>query len=148
MKQALRWGLRLGFAAFFLHSGWIKLVDMPAFAESVHRYQLLPLGLVFPGGLMMAWLEVWAGAALLTLPRLRLAGWAWVLLLLLLFTAAKISALARGLDIPCGCGTSTDPMELRDVIQNFVLIALSAAALRLELRTVSFPQPQPPETPA
>lgn len=127
MKRALLWGIRLFLAGLFLHSGWIKLLDPAGFAQSVANYRMLPAALVTPMAVFLPWLEIWSALALLIHPLLRRAGRGWIFFMLVVFTLAKITALARGLDISCGCGTSEDPMTIRDVAENLFLLALCAA---------------------
>lgn len=132
MKPALLWSLRLLFAALFLHSGLVKLTDLHTFAQNTANYRLLTDRQVILTALHLPWLEIWTATTLLLIPPFRRAAWLSTLLMLLVFTAAKASALARGLDITCGCGTGTDPMTLTDLLENLLLLALATAALLLE----------------
>jgi len=132
VKKALPWILpllRLFIGGLFLYSGYIKVIDPHAFAESVANYQLISGRAVTLTALYLPWLEIWTGLALLLVPPLRASAWLLITLMLLVFTAAKISALARGLDISCGCGTGDDPMTLLDVLENLLLLALTLPAL-------------------
>jgi len=117
-------------AGLFLYSGAIKVLDPAFFAQSTANYRMLPPALITPMALFLPWLEIWSALALLTLPAPRRAGWIWITVMLIVFTIAKISALARGLDISCGCGTSEDPMTFRDVLENLILLALCRLGFR------------------
>ena len=78
---------------------------------------------------MLPWIELCAGAALVT-GRLRRGGAFLVLALMLVFTVAVGSAWARGLDFHCGCfgklGAST--MGARKFAENIGLIVLAGVA--------------------
>jgi len=105
-KNILLWVLVLGLAAMWLTAGINKLMDLPAFAESITRFRLtdqeverlwIPVASVY-----LPWLEVVLAVAVL-LRLTRFAASLISLLLLVGFTAALASAWARGLDIQCGC---------------------------------------------
>lgn len=94
--------LRVGIGILFLAAAWPKYFDPEGFARAVSHYHLLgetaqrvvalvlpPLELVVGVCLVLGVAD--AGASLLAL------------LMLVLFTGAVSSALARGLDISCGC---------------------------------------------
>lgn len=90
----------------FLYAGVTKILDPAQFALSIYNYQLLPDLLVNPAAIILPWVEVVAGVALIF-------GW-WVggaslilTALLFVFMAALATTLARGLDISCGCFSST-----------------------------------------
>jgi len=93
---------RLAVGGVFVYASWNKLLDPQAFAEAVHNYRLVPFALLHPWAHFLPVVELLAGAALIlgVLRRgaaLTLAG------LTALFIAAIATALARGLDISCGC---------------------------------------------
>lgn len=132
IKTTLLWLLRLGIGLLFLYSGLIKIMDPHRFAESTANYLILGDRAVILTAIYLPWLEVWTGLAILLLPPMRSAAWLLITLMLLVFTAAKISALTRGLDISCGCGTGEDPMTLLDVLENLLLLALTTAGLLLD----------------
>lgn len=125
MKSGLLWGLRLFIGGLFLYSGFLKILDPHTFAESAANYLILSGRAVSLTALYLPWLELWTGAALLLIPPLRPAAWLLISLMLAVFTLAKLSALARGLDISCGCGTGDDPMTFLDVLENLLLLAIT-----------------------
>jgi hypothetical protein len=99
-----RWVL----AGVFIAAAAPKILAPQEFAEAVFRYQLLPDALINLMGIYLPWIELWAGLALLFIPRVR-DGAALILLgLLAVFTAAIAISMARGIDIACGC-FSVDP---------------------------------------
>ena len=94
--------LQLVLGMVFVVAGGLKVVNPAQFAVAVGHYRLLPPGLdnlmaltlpgveVLAGGLLLA--GIWRRAAALVI-----AG------LTVIFLGAIISALARGLNIECGC---------------------------------------------
>lgn len=93
---------RLLVGGVFIWASLDKLAHPAEFAKAIHHYRLVPYALLHPAALLLPAVELLAGAALV-------AGWqrrgAALLcaLMLAVFLAAIGSALARGLDISCGC---------------------------------------------
>lgn len=105
MRAFLRFlplALRLSLGAVFLYSSIDKIAHPEAFAQIVHRYQLLPDALINLCALILPWLELLLAACLISgvwLPGAVL----WANALLWLFFAALLFNHLRGLDIHCGC---------------------------------------------
>lgn len=136
MKQAfsILWphAVRLLVGGVFIYAGYVKIIDPSGFAKNIYQYQLLPNNqLVNLTALLLPWLEVVCGLALIIAPRLRRGASVWIIGMLMVFTAAVIISLARGLDISCGC-LSTDPdaakIGWKKVAENIGLIVLTAIA--------------------
>jgi uncharacterized membrane protein YphA (DoxX/SURF4 family) len=125
---------RLLIAGLFFYSGWIKLVDIETFAQSIAGYQLAPGSLVIPTAYFLPWFEIWCALALWVTPPFRRSAWILITAMLVVFTVAKISALQRGLDISCGCTGSDDPMTWMDVGSNLVWLILSITGWRWDKR--------------
>ena len=89
-------GAMLGWAALG------KLGDIPALARDVHHFRLAPIAMENWIAMTLPWIELTAAASLLLGLRAR-AGSLVAAALLGVFTAAVVLALARGLDIACGC---------------------------------------------
>ena len=96
------WLLRLALGGVLVYAAFPKLAEAHAFAGAIARYRLLPATFNQILAVTLPWIELAAGMLLV----LRL----WVrpaaLLaagLAVIFTLAVGSALARGLDITCGC---------------------------------------------
>lgn len=98
----LHWLLALAVAATFVVASWSKIANPGDFALSIYRYRMLPLAVLHPCALFLPWLELIAGLALLW-PRLRRGAALLAALMALMFIVALTAALARGLDIECGC---------------------------------------------
>ena len=106
---------RLFLGGIFVYASADKILHPVSFAEIVYNYQILPDVLVNLTALLLPWIELLIGLALI------LGFWpagAIVIsnLLLLIFFSALLFNLVRGLDIDCGCFTSSmgsssgDPM--------------------------------------
>lgn len=129
MSEIISLGIRLLVSGLFLYSGWVKLLDLEAFALAISGYQILPTRLVIPLAYFLPWLEIWCALALWIAPPFRRSAWLLITAMLLVFTVAKISVLNRGLDISCGCSGSDDPMTWKDVGSNLFWMVLSILGL-------------------
>ncbi|MCP4571038.1 MAG: DoxX family membrane protein [bacterium] len=93
---------RLGVGGVFLYAAWDKLLHPQAFAQAIHFYHLVPASLLHPWAHLLPVLEIVVGLALvlglLQRGAALLAGG-----LTVVFMVAIAAALARGLDISCGC---------------------------------------------
>lgn len=128
---------RLVLGALFLWASTTKVPDMAAFAESVANYRIVPPTLVPAAAVMVIGVEIAAGLALIFNVWARAA--AWVLAaLLVVYTVGLSSALARGIDLACGCFGGNDPATWWTVLRDVVLLVLSVAvALTARGRTPS-----------
>jgi putative oxidoreductase len=102
LPRILIWLMALAVAATFVVAAWGKIVNPGDFAQATYRYRMLPLVLLHPFALFMPWLELIGGLALL-LPPLRRGAALLVGLMNIMFITALITALARSLNIECGC---------------------------------------------
>jgi uncharacterized membrane protein YphA (DoxX/SURF4 family) len=123
--------LRVGLGVIFIVAALPKLQDPVGFSKSVSNYHLLPeivervLALVLPPmellvGVCLIAGVVDAGASLITF------------VLMVVFTVAIGSALARGLDISCGC-FDTDggaKVGLSKIVENLVMTGAALAVWR------------------
>ncbi len=94
--------VQIALGLFFVVAALPKLVDPPSFAHMIYNYRLVPGALVNLMALVMPWLELLAGLALIlgiwTRTSAGLVG-----ALLLVFLVAISLNLARGNAIDCGC---------------------------------------------
>jgi uncharacterized membrane protein YphA (DoxX/SURF4 family) len=110
----LFWGLallcRLGLAAVLLYAAWPKLLDPAGFAKAVANYHIvLPVvgrDYINATALFLPALELVLGLVLIAGIWKRGAG-LLTAALMILFVAAISSAMARGLNIDCGCFGAT-----------------------------------------
>lgn len=93
---------RLALAAIFFYAALPKIGDPAAFARDIGNYRILPGELVNAAAVVLPWMELLA-AALLVLGIWTQAAALLCGLLLLVFTGATATAVARGLNIECGC---------------------------------------------
>ena len=94
--------LRIALGVLFLVAAWPKLVDPQGFAQSISNYRLVPVPVERVLALVLPPLELLVGLCLV-LGVLDAGASLVVLGLMVVFTAAVGAALARGLDISCGC---------------------------------------------
>ncbi len=121
---------RIALALVFLAAAPQKILDPAAFADGVAAYMILPDALINFTALTLPWLELVVAALLLCRawmkPTLFLAN-----TMLAVFMAALVSAKLRGIDLSCGCFTSTpatsDEMTWY-IVRDGLLLALGLAA--------------------
>jgi uncharacterized membrane protein YphA (DoxX/SURF4 family) len=94
--------LRLGVGGVFVVAGALKIWDPTAFAGDIANYRLLPHELINLLAITLPWIEVAAGL-LLVLGIWKRASAVLITLMMIVFLVAIGQALARGLDIRCGC---------------------------------------------
>jgi len=97
---------RLFLGGIFVYASYDKILHPVPFAEIVYNYQILPDLLVNLAALFLPWIELLAGLCLILgvwLPGALLI----CNLLLLVFFSTLVFNLARGLDIDCGCFTTS-----------------------------------------
>jgi len=127
LETGAGWALRLGLGALFVVAGVLKLRDPTAFATEISNYRFLArlapwLAATLPS------VEIVLGATLLlaTAPWRRAAGLAMAGLLAV-FTLAMAQAMARGINVDCGCfGGGASPVTGWTIVRD---VALLAAAL-------------------
>jgi putative oxidoreductase len=142
--------LRFGLAALFVWTGLLKLQSPDATQMAVFQYRLVSWEAAGVLATLIPMLELSAALGLL-LPRLRLGGISLCIGLLLVFCGALASALARNLDISCGCFGTTDAHvpAVRRLIEDVLLLGLcciiwkdSAFKFRLESQSSAVTPPQ------
>lgn len=100
--QFVEFVCRFGLGVLFIYSALAKISDPDDFARAVMRYGILPDFSVGIFSLTMPMLELLAGLSMLFTKWLRESA-LLVSGMLVLFIVALIQALARGLEISCGC---------------------------------------------
>jgi len=104
--------LRLILGGCFLYAGILKIQSPQAFADSIASFQLLPNPLINLLAITLPVFEVIVGLMLITGYERGVAALS-VLILTTVFAVAVISALARGLQVDCGCFGSGQPSVLK-----------------------------------
>ena len=134
-RQSLIWLCRIELALVFLAAAWPKISDPAGFAKSIFNYQLLPDVAINPLAIFLPWLELFSAFALLAAPALRRGALWLIAAMTVVFIGAIASAMARGLDIDCGC-FSTTGHGMRTgwlhLLLDFDLLALCIAHARLD----------------
>ncbi|MDE0837677.1 MAG: DoxX family protein [Kiritimatiellae bacterium] len=98
----IMWAGAILLGAVFAYAAWPKIADPSLFGQSIQRYALLPNRGVSLLAIYLPWVEMCAAAFVLW-PRYRVAAATLIAAMLVVFLVAQGSALARGLEISCGC---------------------------------------------
>jgi len=86
----------------FVYASFDKILHPADFAQNIFHYRLLNEFLLHPFALLIPWLELTTGLAMI-LGFARRGAALLIGLMLVMFMAAITSALIRDLDISCGC---------------------------------------------
>ena len=124
-------GLVLG--GIFVYASVPKLLDPRPLVTIIWGYRLLPAGPINLVAIFMPWLELLMGLGLITGFKRRGAA-LWATVLLGTFTLALLINALRGLDVACGCFSTS----AEDVSSSWLLVLrdlpmLLAAAIMLFL---------------
>ena len=128
--------VRLILGVTFVLAALPKIGDPPSLAKAIWAYQLVPALALNPMALVLPWLELLCGLALLAGVWVRAAA-LWVGALLLAFSLALAVNLAQHRPIDCGCfgaaGPRTEVERLtdmrRDLLRDLGLLLLVAQVL-------------------
>lgn len=120
--------LILGFLFVIVAIG--KIYEPGAFANEISNYNILPQQLVNISALILPWLELIIGILLISGVRVK-ANSIIAAILLIAFIAAVASAMARGLDINCGCYSNikAEAVGWPKILENTGLLILSILIL-------------------
>ena len=99
-------GARLILGVIFIYASYDKILHPKAFAEIIYNYQILPDSLINLTAIVLPWLEMFMGVFLI------IGFWmpgtvVWCNILLVAYLSVLSFNLARGLDINCGCFSTT-----------------------------------------
>ena len=120
---------QLGVAVVFLAAALGKIGEAGPFARQIGYYRLLPFGLENVLAITLPWIELVAALALLFGYRARAAAMVTAGLMGM-FVFVVAAAVARNLDIECGCFGTSDASKVgtAKLIENVGLLALSLIA--------------------
>jgi putative oxidoreductase len=112
MKKLLRntcfiLALRIVLGLAFVVASLEKIVDPDAFGISISNYKILPAFIIPVPATILPWMELLCGLSIFFGVLVRGSS-LLITTMLLVFLFAVLSAMARGLDITCGCFTQ-DP---------------------------------------
>lgn len=95
---------RILLGGVFLWACWDKIMDPPAFAQAIANYQIVPPAMANISALILPWIELACGIALIINRWVR--GSALITaVLLVIFMGALGYNMYRGMDVSCGCFT-------------------------------------------
>jgi uncharacterized membrane protein YphA (DoxX/SURF4 family) len=121
---------RVGVGGLFLYAAATKVPDMAKFAEEIANYRLVPAPAVPAVAALVVGLELVAGLALIAGVMTRAAAIA-ISGLTVVFIAGLSQALARGIDLTCGCFGGQETATWRTVVRDVaILLPALAVAIR------------------
>jgi len=124
---AFEWVIRLILSAAFIYAGWHKILHPPDFAQVIANYQILPRFVVNPLALLLPWIELASGICLIS-------GWqkrgALFIIgtLLIVFMGVLGAAWYRGINIACGCFSTSQQATsdlLMDLLRDGMLLLMA-----------------------
>lgn len=93
---------RLLIGGILIYASLYKILEPALFAKTIWYYHLVPGSLINIEAIILPWLELIVGLALIAGFWYRGAVF-WTNFLILLFIIVLASTIARGIDIDCGC---------------------------------------------
>jgi uncharacterized membrane protein YphA (DoxX/SURF4 family) len=124
---------RIGIGLVMLAAALGKIGDPAAFSTQIHHYRLVPVGAENLLAILLPWVELLAGLSLVLGAHARSGAWLSAAMMAV-FTLAVSTAVARGLDIECGCFGTADASHVggMKLAENLLLTgAALVASLRL-----------------
>ncbi len=122
---------RILLASTFIYAGIIHLADITSFALAIAAYEILPSWSVRPFAFFLPVIEILSGSAIASGLFFR-AGSLVAAVMLSVFTIALSISLYRGLEIPCGC-FSTSPAATAiswiDLVRDLALLVCTTFLL-------------------
>ncbi len=115
---------RLVLGYVFLTYGLEKIFLSKDFAHNIMNYELMPHAWVNIAALVMPWVEVFAGLQLIVGLRVR-SGALLSASMLVMFMMAISIAMARGLEINCGCSAHPEPVGFPKLAEDTGFLVLS-----------------------
>ncbi len=127
--------LRMILGGVFIVASYDKIADPSTFAASIVNYRIIAPTPALLAATFLPWIELLSGLGLLLGVFVRGSS-LLVLTMMVLFTAIVAYAMARGLDISCGC-FSQDPASGKigwmKISENCTLMAMSFIVFRRPL---------------
>lgn len=126
LKKTPEFWARLVLGVIFLIASADKIYHPADFAQAIYKYQILPDSLINVTAIILPWLELLLGLCLII--GLWLPGAVTLVnVLLLTFFGALLFNLARGLDVHCGCFSTSakgDPATVGYLIRDAVFLLM------------------------
>jgi uncharacterized membrane protein YphA (DoxX/SURF4 family) len=98
--------IRLIIGGFFIYASVDKILNPDAFAKIIHNYRILPPEFINVLAIILPWVEIISGFSLIIGFKYRGANLI-IMVLLAVFIVALTASLIRGLNINCGCFTTS-----------------------------------------
>ncbi len=117
--------LRVALAGIFIYASWEKILKPDDFASIINGYRILPQPVILLVAIWLPWTELLAGLALLVGIWSRAVG-LLLSFLTFIFIVSLVQAMARGIDIQCGCFSLDPEAAARNWVslwQEFLLLA-------------------------
>lgn len=118
-NKYLQIALRLIIGGLFVYASIDKISNPGEFAKAVKNYDMLPLNLVNFMAIIIPMIELVAGLMLIFGIYVKGSA-ASISILLVVFLIALVQALARGLDINCGCFSLDTTSTKSDIVIRIV----------------------------
>jgi uncharacterized membrane protein YphA (DoxX/SURF4 family) len=116
--------IRLVVGGVFIYASIDKIINPGEFAKVIHNYRLLPPELINISAVILPWIEFTAGVSLFLGINYRGANMI-ILLLLIVFTIALGINFVRGVNISCGCFSTSSTVKsnlLMRIIEDLLLM--------------------------
>jgi putative oxidoreductase len=128
-NRAVLLAFRIVLGGLFVYAGAVKALAPLDFAQSIRNYQIVGQSLSFFAALVLPWLEILAGTALVL--GLWKRGAALVVTALLVFFIVLTSVtMVRGLDVDCGCFGALDRKAgLSVILEDLAMLYLGLCIL-------------------
>jgi uncharacterized membrane protein YphA (DoxX/SURF4 family) len=127
ISMILYHGARIVLGIVFVYASYDKILHPAAFAKVIYNYQILPDELVNLSAIFLPWLELIIGSLLIVgvwLPGSVFTG----NILLIIFFCALVYNKARGLDISCGCFSTSEgeaPESTLYLVRDFSFVVIA-----------------------
>jgi uncharacterized membrane protein YphA (DoxX/SURF4 family) len=122
---------RIALGLVLLAAALAKIGQPAAFATQIHHYHAIPVAPEHLLAVILPWVELLAGLALVTGMRARAGAWLG-LAMMVVFTLAVAQAMARGLNFECGCFGTGDATRvgLKKLLENLALTVVALLGAR------------------
>ncbi|UCE65203.1 MAG: DoxX family membrane protein [Candidatus Zixiibacteriota bacterium] len=117
---------RIVLGGLFIYSSIDKIIDPLAFATIIHHYRLAPPNMINFAAVVIPWIELIAGVFLIFGIRLK-ASALTINLMLVFFTVVLAITAFRGINVACGCFSTSTAVKSNlviRIIEDFGMLAL------------------------
>ena len=117
---------RIVLGGLFIYSGIDKIIDPLSFATIIHHYRITPPNMINFAAIVIPWIEFVAGLFLVLGIKVR-ASALTINLLLVFFTVVLAVTAFRGINVACGCFSTSTAVKSNlviRIIEDFGMLAL------------------------